>query len=92
MTNNVQSLWDGTLKACDIIRETLAAYLASAVSRGGKGASRTQRSRAVVPTKAARVRTPAKAVPAAASKRVSASAKTARKRSGVAAKRPAKTA
>ena len=80
------------VKASDIIREALAAYLASAVSSSEKGASRTQRSRTAVPAKAARVQTPAKAVPAAAAKRLSVSAKTARTRSGVAAKRPAKTA
>lgn len=78
------------VKASDIIREALAAYLAGAVSPGEKGASRTRRSRPAVPAKAARGRTPAKAVPAVAAKRVSASAKTARTRSGVAAKRPAK--
>jgi len=50
------------VKASDIIREALAAYLASAVSQGDKGASRTRRSRTVVPAKAARVRSPAKAV------------------------------
>ena len=78
------------VKASDIIREALAAYLASAVSPGEKGASRTRRSRTAVPGKAARARTPAKAVPAVAAKRVPVSAKTARTRSGVAAKRPAK--
>jgi len=83
---------DRHVKASDIIREALAAYLATAVSQGDNGASRTQRSRTVVPTKAARVRSQAKAVPAAAAKRVSASAKTARQRNSVAAKRPAKTA
>ena len=83
---------DRHVKASDIIREALAAYLATAVSQGDNGASRTRRSRTVVAAKAARVRTPAKAVPAVAAKRVSASAKTARTRSGVAAKRPAKTA
>ena len=74
----------------DIIREALAVYLASAVSPGDKVTSRTRRSRAAVPATAARAGTPAKAAPAAAAKRVSASAKTARTRSGVVAKRPAK--
>ena len=83
---------DRHVKASDIIREAPAAYLAVEVSRGGKAASPTQRSRAVVPTKASRVRNPAKAVPPDAAKRVSVSAKTARKPSGIAAKRPAKTA
>ena len=81
---------DRHVKASDIIREALAAYLASEVSPGEKGASRPRRSRTAVAAKAARGRTPAKAVPAVAAKRVSASAKTARTRSGVAAKRPAK--
>ena len=81
---------DRHVKASDIIREALAAYLASAVSPGEKGASRTRRSRTAVPAKAARGQTSAKAVPAVAAKRVSASAKTARTRSGVATKRPAK--
>jgi predicted transcriptional regulator len=81
---------DRHVKASDIIREALAAYLASAVSSGEKDASRTRRAKALAPAKAARGRTPAKAVPAVAAKRVSASAKTARTRSGVAAKRPAK--
>src|SRR6185437_1738590 len=80
---------DRHVKASDIIREALAAYLGSAVSPGEKGASRTRRSGTSVPAKASRGRTPAKAVPAVAAKRVSASAKTARTRSGVAAKRPA---
>src|ERR1019366_290974 len=79
------------VKASDIIREALAAYLAATLSQG-EGASRTRRSRTAVPAKAARPQTPAKAVPADAGKRVSVSAKTARTRSGVAAKRPAKTA
>jgi Ribbon-helix-helix protein, copG family len=83
---------DRHVKASDIIREALAAYLAAAVSQGEKGALRSRRSRTVVPTKAARVRKPAKAVPAVAAKRVSVSAKTAGKRSGVAAKRPAENA
>ena len=74
---------DRHVKASDIIREALAAYLASAVSPGEKGASRTRRSRTAVAAKAARGRTPAKAVPAVTAKRVSASAKTARTRSGV---------
>jgi Ribbon-helix-helix protein, copG family len=83
---------DRHVKASDIIREALAAYLASAVSQGEKGASRTRRSRTAGPAKAARVQKPVKAVTAAAAKRVSVGAKTARTRSGVAAKRPAKTA
>jgi Ribbon-helix-helix protein, copG family len=83
---------DRHVKASDIIREALAAYLASAVSSGEKDASRTRHPRTAVPAKAARVQKPAKAVPAAAAKRVSVSAKTARARSVVAAKRPAKTA
>jgi hypothetical protein len=83
---------DRHVKASDIIREALAAYLAAAVSQSEKGASRTRRSRTVVPAKAARVRSPAKTVPAAAAKRASVSAKTAPKRSGVAAKRSTKTA
>ena len=78
------------VKASDIIREALTAYLASAVSPGEKGASQTRRSRTAVPAKAARGRAPVKAVPAVAAKRVAASAKTARTRSGVAAKRSAK--
>jgi Ribbon-helix-helix protein, copG family len=82
---------DRHVKASDIIREALAAYLASAMSPGEKDASRTQRSRTVVQAKAARVQTPAKAVTAAAAQRVSVNAKAARTRSGVAAKRPAKT-
>ncbi|HEY5051281.1 MAG TPA: CopG family transcriptional regulator, partial [Acidothermaceae bacterium] len=81
---------DRHVKASDIIREALAAYLASAVSPGEKGGSRTRRPRAAVPAKDARGRAPAKAVPAVAAKRVSVSAKTARTRSGVAAKRLAK--
>src|ERR1039457_5045644 len=52
------------VNASDIIREALAAYLASAVSQGDKGAPRTRRSRSAVPAKAARVQKPAKAVPA----------------------------
>src|SRR5664279_1356374 len=56
---------DRHVKASDTIREALAAYLATEASRGGKAASRTPRSRAVVPAKAARARTPTKAVPAA---------------------------
>ena len=83
---------DRHVKASDIIREALTAYLAVEVSRGEKGASRTRRSRTVVAAKAARVRTPAKAVSAAAAKPVSASAKTARTRSGVAAKRSVNSA
>jgi len=78
------------VKASDIIREALAAYLASAVSPGDKVASRTRRSRIAVPATAARAGTPAKAAPAATAKRVPASAKTAGTRSGVVAKRPAK--
>jgi len=81
---------DRHVKASDIIREALAAYLASALSSGDKGASRTRRSRTVVPAKAARGRTQAKAVTAAAATRVSASAKAAQTRSRVAAKRAAK--
>ena len=75
----------------EIILEALAAYLASAVSQGDMGAPRTRRSRTVVPTKAASVRSPAKAIPAAAAQRVFASANPARTRSDVAAKRPAQT-
>ena len=82
---------DRHVEASDIIREALAAYLASAVSQGDMGASRTRRSRTVVPAKAAGVRSPAKVVPAVAAKRVSVSAKTARTRSSVAAKRQAQT-
>jgi hypothetical protein len=55
-------------------RPTLPAV---AVSQGDMGASRTRRSRTVVPAKAAGVRSPAKAVQAVAAKRVSVSAKTA---------------
>src|SRR5437868_5924402 len=65
---------DRHVKASDIIREALAAYLAAEVSQGEKGGSRTRRSRTAVPAKAARGRTPAKAAPAVAAKRVSASA------------------
>src|SRR6185437_17046326 len=54
---------DRHVKASDIIREALAAYLASAVSQR-EGASRTQRSRAAILAKAARGRTPAEAVAA----------------------------
>jgi hypothetical protein len=63
-----------------------AAHLAVEVSQGETGASRTRRAKALAPAKAARVRTPAKAVPAAAAKPVSAHARSARKRSGVAAR------
>ena len=83
---------DRHVKASDIIREALAAYLATEVSRADKAVPRSRRARASAPTKASRVRTPTKAVPAAAAKRVSASAKPTGKRSAVAAKRPAKTA
>src|SRR5450432_834965 len=73
---------DRHVKASDIIREALAAYLASAVSQGENGGSRTRRSPAAVPAKASCVQKPAKAVTAAAAaKRVSATAKTARTRS-----------
>src|SRR5450432_2771719 len=43
---------DRHVKASDIIREALAAYLATEVSRGGKAVSRTQRAKASAPTKA----------------------------------------
>lgn len=73
-------------KASDIIREALAAYLATAVSHD-ESASRARRSRTVASAKATPGRTPAKAVAAAAAKRASLSAKTATKQSGVAARK-----
>jgi hypothetical protein len=79
---------DRHVKASDIIREALA----TEVSRGGKAAPRTQSADALAPTNAVRVRTPAKAAPAAAPIRISANAKTTPKRSGLAAQRSAKTA
>ena len=68
---------DRNVKTSDIIREALAAYLATKVSRGDKAVSRSRPARVLVSAEGARVATPAKAVSAAAAKRVSANAKTA---------------